>query len=216
MTITPTRTSPIDSYQQLQQNSKAMLSSLEALTRKKGSNERANTADLMTLSPTANMMQQLLNMDIGQTNDNGETGLSSLEQLKSHANMLVNMLQMKLKGFESNMISSMQQSGLNPADSVTMKNGADGFLLSSDTITPERLQQFMKNNPKLQNQFQEIMQAGNLLQMVQKMSSLQTNAGQSPFATQYAQQSQLGNAKNSAELQFVLRMLQGSATYAFE
>lgn len=218
MTISPTRTSSADGYQKLQQNSKAILSSLEALTRKNGRNEKANVADSFTLSPTANMMQQFLNMDLGQTGEHGETGLSGLEQLKSHAGMLANMLQMKLKGFESSMISSMQQSGLNPYDSVTMKNGGDGFLLSSETITPDRLQQFLKSNPKLQEQFQELTQAGNLLQMMQKLESLQSNVGQSAFASQYAQQSQLGKAspKNAAELQFVVRMLQGSAAYSFE
>jgi len=195
-----------------------MLSTLETLAKKNGSREKANVADLLTLSPTANMMQQLANMEIGPSNEHGETDMSGLEQLKSRADMLANILQLKLKNFESNMISSMQQSGINPNESVTMKNENDGFLLSSDTIVPGQLQQLMKNHPKLQDQLQEILQTGNLLQMVQQLDSLQTPAGSTAFASQYAQQSQLGKAssKNAAELQFVIRMLQGSAAYSFE
>ncbi len=66
-------------------------------------------ADLLSLSPMIGMLQQLADMDISQSGDGGEVDLGGLANLKQRGEMLANMLSMKIKNFETNLVSSMKK-----------------------------------------------------------------------------------------------------------
>lgn len=178
-------------------------------------------ADLLTLSPTANMLQQFLSMDVQGHNERGEIDLTGLEQLKQRGEMLSNILQMKLKNFESNLISSMKSAGLNPSQDMDLKNGDDGLLMMNDGPNQASIQNFLNSNAKgkLGEQFQEIVRLATLLNTVQQSSSqgISPNIPQNGAAGAYAQQSQpLKLPGRSQDGEFVMRVQEGTASYAFE
>ncbi|MDR1964761.1 MAG: hypothetical protein LBQ50_13390 [Planctomycetaceae bacterium] len=182
------------------------------------------TPDSLTISPTANMVQQLLNMELQNPNDSsesGELGLTGLAQLKQRGDMLANMLQVKLKNFESNLITGMKSAGLDPSQDMNMKNSDNNLLLTNEIPNKESVQDFLKNNGKLKEQFQEIAQFANILETLQQLSSVtgSKTAGQAviPPAVQYTQQSQSIRPENKQpDARFVIHIMQGQASYSME
>lgn len=175
----------------------------------------ATGADLLTLSPTANMLQQFLSMDVQNEGRSAESDLTGLEQLKQRGEMLSNILQMKLKNFESNLITSMKSAGVDPSQTMEMKAGDNGPLLMNDMPNKEAIQNLLKNNDSLNGQFQEISNMAGILGMLQQLgnSTTATANGLGGFgsAAQYARQTQAAEKRPEAE--FVLRVMQGSASY---
>lgn len=185
-------------------------------------NPLAGGMDQFMLSATSNMMQQLLDTDIKE-GERGEIDLGSLEQLKQRGDLLANMLQSKLKGFESNLIAGMKSAGLDPTESMELKDGSNGLTLLNELPNKEDFQQFFRENGALKDQFQEIARLADLVGMIQQIGnyagSLQktTSIASNP-AAQYAQQSQpeapAPEKRTGAE--FVLRVMQGNASYTFQ
>jgi len=182
-----------------------------------------HAADSVTISPSANMMQQLLNMELQNPDGSSELGeldLTGLAQLKQRGDMLANMLQVKLKSFESNLINGMKAAGLDPSQDMSMKNGDDGLSLMNDIPNKESVQNFLQQSDKLKGQFQEIAQFANILDALQQFgpgigSGTSGHAGILP-ATQYTQQSQPVRPEKRPDAEFVVRVMQGSASYSFE
>jgi hypothetical protein len=173
--------------------------------------------DLATFSPAANMMQELLPMDMQQSNgtagtDGGELDLSGLAQLKQQGEMLANMLQMKLKSFGANLLTGMNNAGLDPSQEMNMQNGANGLSLLGDAPNKEGLEGFLKTNGKLQEQFKEIANFANVLDTLQQVKQ-PTQAAPSPAALAYAQQNK---TEKRPDAQFVLHVMQGNVSYSFD
>ncbi|MDR1140232.1 MAG: hypothetical protein LBL62_00970, partial [Planctomycetaceae bacterium] len=136
--------------------------------------DKAGKSDSVTISPTANMLQQFLNMELQNPDSSSEIGeidLTGLAQLKQRGDMLANMLQVKLKNFESNLITGMKSAGLDTSQDMNMKNGDNGLLLLNDIPNKESVQGFLQNNSKLKEQFQELGQFANILETLQQLGS---------------------------------------------
>ncbi len=182
-------------------------------------------ADSLTLSPTAQMLQQFLTMDMqaasGDGGDLGELDMTGLAQLKQRGDMLANMMQMKLKNFESNLMASMKASGLDATQDMSIKNGEDGLLLSENTIEKGSIENLLNKDDSWQKMFQSISQLAQLMETLQQMGSANggmeglQNSLQGHPAIKYLQQTQPDRAGKSAA-DFVINMTQGSASFAFE
>ncbi|MDR2438543.1 MAG: hypothetical protein LBE12_04095 [Planctomycetaceae bacterium] len=186
-----------------------------------------NSIDSVTISPAADMMQQLLNMELQNPSDiseSGELDLTGLAQLKQRGNMLSNMLQVKLKNFESNLITGMKSAGLDWTQDMNMKNGDNGLLLTNDMPNKESVQNFLQNNGKFKEQFQELAQFANILETLQQLGSNisskpTTHQMVIPPAAQYTQQSQpirSENQQQQPEAGFIIHIMRGQASYSFE
>ncbi|MDR2755965.1 MAG: hypothetical protein LBC20_09680 [Planctomycetaceae bacterium] len=185
---------------------------------------KTNSIDSVTISPTADMLQQLLNMEL-QNPDNisesGELNLTGLAQLKQRGDMLSNMLQVKLKNFESNLITGMKSAGLDGTQDMNMKNGDNGLLLMNEIPNKESVQSFLQNNGKFKEQFQELAQFANILETLQQIGSnigsKAANRAVVPPAAQYTQQSQPIRSENrQPDAGFILHIMQGQVSYSFE
>jgi hypothetical protein len=184
----------------------------------------ANPIDSITISPTANTIRQFLNMELQnaeQSSETAELDLTGLAQLKQRGDMLANMLQVKLKNFETNLITGMKSVGLDTMQDMTMKNGGDGLLLMNDLPNKESIQSFLQNNSKLKEQFQEIAQFANILETLQQLGSntgMKTvNHALIPPAVQYTRQSQpIRSEPQPPNAGFVLHIMRGQASYSFE
>ncbi|MDR2116542.1 MAG: hypothetical protein LBP87_09185 [Planctomycetaceae bacterium] len=186
--------------------------------------DKINTKDSVTISPTANMMQQLLNMELqnpNNTSESGELDLTGLAQLKQRGEMLANMLQVKLKNFESNLITGMKSAGLDWTQDMNMKNGDNGLLLMNDIPNKEPVQNFLQNNDELKGQFQELAQFANILETLQQLGSdtgsKTTHPAVIPPAAQYTQQSQpVRSEKQQPDAGFIVHIMRGQTSYSFE
>ncbi|MDR3199513.1 MAG: hypothetical protein LBU34_16720 [Planctomycetaceae bacterium] len=185
---------------------------------------KINSADSVTISPTADMMQQLLNMELQNPNnasESGELDLTGLAQLKQRGDMLANMLQVKLKNFETNLITGMKSAGLDWTQDMNMKNGDNGLLLMNDLPNKESVQNFLQNNGKLKEQFQEAAQLANILEALQQLGS---NVGSKTInravitpAAQYTQQSQpIRSESQHSNAGFIVHIMRGQVSYSFE
>ncbi|MDR0337209.1 MAG: hypothetical protein LBI18_08980 [Planctomycetaceae bacterium] len=185
----------------------------------------SDSVDSVTISPTAKMLQQFLNMELQNTDESleaDELGLTGLAQLKQRGDMLANMLQTKLKSFETNLITGMKSSGLNTLQEMDVKSDNDNLLLMNDLPNKESIQSFLQNNSKLKEQFQEIAQFANILEMLQQLGS--SSSGQNtpnrsiiPPAAQYTQQSQPLRSENQRpDANFIVHIMQGQVSYSFE
>ncbi|MDR0704189.1 MAG: hypothetical protein LBF88_04300 [Planctomycetaceae bacterium] len=187
-------------------------------------NNKAHSIDSVTISPTANMIRQLLNMELQNSDDSlktAELDLTGLAQLKQRGDMLANMLQVKLKNFETNLITGMKSSGLDATQEMDMKNGDNGLLLMNDLPNKESIQNFLQNNGKLKEQFQELAQFANILETLQQLGSntgtKTVNSAIIPPAVQYTQQSQpLRSEPQRPDASFILHIMRGQTSYSFE
>jgi hypothetical protein len=187
-------------------------------------NAKTNPIDSVTISPTANSIQQLLNMELQNSDQSSETAeldLTGLAQLKQRGDMLANMLQVKLKNFETNLITGMKSSGLETMQEMEMKKGDNGLLLMNDLPNKESIQSFLQNNSQLKEQFQEIAQFANILETLQQLGSdtgaKTVNRAIIPPAVQYTQQSQpLRSEPQRPDANFVLHIMRGQTSYSFE
>lgn len=189
----------------------------------------ATEADLFTLSPTADMMRQFLNTDLTEEGERGEMDLTGLAQLKQRGEMLSGMLRMKLKSFESNLISSMKSAGLDPTESMELKDGKDGLFLQNDSPDKNALERLFKDKDSLRSEFQDIARLASLVGLLDQLGG-SNKSEMNPFggdagvsaATRYARQSQptptetVRNDPKPSEARFVFRFLQDGSSYTFK
>ncbi|MDR0391921.1 MAG: hypothetical protein LBH59_08445 [Planctomycetaceae bacterium] len=178
--------------------------------------------DTLTLSPTLSALQQFLSMN--DTNNNAgqeELNMSSLERLKQQGEMLASMLQMKLKNFESDLISSMKNIGINQADSMDIKNTQDGLNIVNDIPNKQNIQNLIQNNSNFQNQFQEIARLTTLIDTVRQLDNNNNTQNNilSEAVAKYAQHSQQNtNTQNNIkknEADFILHVLESGSSSMF-
>ncbi|MGL4595440.1 MAG: hypothetical protein ACRCUY_12005 [Thermoguttaceae bacterium] len=196
------------------------------LAQSSGKNPATKT-DFMTLSPTAQMLQQFLSMDGQETGggDTAELGMTGLGQLKQRGEMLANLLQMKLKSFESTLISNVQSAGLDLPQKMDIKDGKDGLFPTNEMPNKANLEKLLQENKGLRDQFQDVSKLAGLLQMLQgaggalQSGGIPNNVGSAvtnPSASQYALQSNQTRSAEKPEAEFLVRLMQGSASYTFE
>ncbi len=173
--------------------------------------------DSLTLSPSAQMLQQFLSTDIQAPGESGELDLTGLAQLKQRGDMLANMLQMKLKNFESSLIASMKSAGMDASQDMSIKDGDQGLLLMENIPGKEGMEQFLNKSGNWQEQFQEIAKLAQLMETLQQAGSRQGAAEgiQGNPALRYVQQS-LSDPAMKSSADFVIRFLQGHASFSFE
>ncbi len=182
---------------------------------KTGSTSKASTGkDQFVPSPSLTMLQQLLSQNMDGSDDSKETGLSGFELLKQRTEMLSNMIQMKLKNFESNLVSSVKSAGLDPSQQMNVQNGVDGLLLSNDMPNKDAIQNLLGNSDALLDQFKDISQLAGLLGTLQQTA--QTGGAGSSAASQYAQQSQALKATMKPDAQLTVRVAEGNASFTFD
>ncbi len=172
-------------------------------------------ADLLSLSPMAGLLQQLTDMDT-KDGEAGEVDLNGLVNLKQRADMMANMLKLKMNNFASNLAASMKDAGVNPNQDLSIKND-DGMSLLQEIPGKNALETQWKGNDKLQSQFKEIAQLAQLLDMVGQVGSGRAPSGRphplaSHPAARYAAQAQ--PVEKRAEATFVYNMMSGG--YSFE
>ena len=173
--------------------------------------------DSVTISSSANMLQQFLNAEMqgggSSTDTGGELDLMGLAQLKQRGEMLANMLQLKMKNFESNLTSNVQGAGL-PMQNMDIKNGDDGLLLMGDMPNKEAFQNVVSG---LQGEFSDISRLAEVLNMLQQMGPDNMVSALSSAAAQYAQQSQPDRSSvKPPEGDFIMHVLQTGTSFSFE
>jgi hypothetical protein len=180
----------------------------------------ANSIDTFTLSPTLNALQQFLSMnDANDNNGQEELSMSSLEQLKQQGEMLANMLQMKLKGFESDLLSSIKKAGIDQVAPMDIKD-VDGLNITNDAPNKQAIQNLLQGNGKFKEQFQEIARLATLINTVQQLgnNNVQNNV-LSEAGAKYAQFSKQNsnniNNPRRNESDFTLRILESNSSSMF-
>jgi hypothetical protein len=171
--------------------------------------------DSVTISSSAAMLQQFLNSEMqgGEASaDIGEMDLMGLTQLKQRGEMLANMLQLKMKNFESTLMSNVQGAGL-PMQEMHIKNGDEGLSLLGDMPNKEAIQNALGG---LQGEFMDISRLAEVLNMLQQVEPDHGAAGLSS-AAQYAQQSLLDRSPaKRPESDFMLHVTQSGTSFSFE
>jgi len=195
--------------------------SVEQLAKMLTTAKRGPSADSVTISSSANMLQQLLNSEMqgnGTSADLGELDLVGLSQLKQRGEMLANMLQLKLKNFESNLMANMKGAGL-PMQDMNLKEGDDGLSLLGEMPNKEAIQNALGG---LQGEFTDIARLAEVLNMLQQLGpdgmakELSGLAGLSS-AAQYAQQSLPDRASvKRPENDFIMHIMQSGTSFSFE
>ncbi|MDR2171802.1 MAG: hypothetical protein LBP59_16785 [Planctomycetaceae bacterium] len=178
--------------------------------------------DTLTLSPTLNSLQQFLSVnDANNNNNNGqeELSLSSLEQLKQQGDMLASMLKMKLKNFESNLMTSMKNAGIEQTTPLDIKNDQNGLNVINNAPNKQIIQNLLQNNGNFKNQFQEIAKLSTLINAVQQLNNTQNN-NISEAGAKYAQFSQQNtinsnNNQRKNESDFILHILESESSTMF-
>ena len=173
--------------------------------------------DTVTISSSANMVQQFLNSEMQGNGDagNGEFDLMGLAQLKQRGDMLASMLQLKMKNFESHLTSSIQSAGL-PMQAMDIKGGDDGLLIMGDMPNKDSLQNALDG---LQGEFMDIARLAEVLNMLQQLGPDNTAGGLSGLissAAQYAQQSLSDRSVKRPEGDFILQVAQSGTSFTFE
>ena len=176
--------------------------------------------DSLTISSSAAMLQQFLNSEMqgngGSLTDIGELDLVGLAQLKQRGDMLANMLQLKMKNFESNLMSTMKDAGL-PMQDMDLKNGDDGLMLLGEMPNKETVQNALSG---LGGDFTDIARLAEVLNMLGQLGpetltrEISGLAGLSS-AAQYAQQS-LPDRSKRPETDFVMHVMPSGTSFAFE
>jgi hypothetical protein len=175
------------------------------------------SADTLTISSSAAMLQQFLNTEMqgGETStDVGGMDMMELVQLKQKGEMLAGMLQAKMKNFESNLTANVQGAGL-PMQEMHLKNGDEGISLLGDMPNKESLQNALGG---LQGEFTDIARLANVLNMLQQMGPNTISDSLSSAAAHYAQQSVLDkpSTQRPENSDFILHVLQSGTSFSFE
>ena len=177
--------------------------------------KQTNPTDTLSISSSANMLQQFLNSEM-QSNgsaDGGELDLIGLAQLKQQGDMLASMLQLKMKNFESSLMSNIQGAGL-PMQEMHLKNDDDGLSLLGDMPNKESIQNLLGG---LQGEFTDLARLAEVLNMLQQMGPDTMSAGLSSVAAQYAGQSRSDSSSvKRPETDFVLHLMQSGTSFSFE
>jgi len=175
--------------------------------------KRATPHDTVTISSSANMLQQFLNSEMQGSTDAGagELDLMGLAQLKQRGEMLASMLQLKMKNFESHLTANVQGAGLQMQD-MNIKGGDNGLLLIGDMPNKETLQNALGG---LQGEFSDIARLAEVLNMLQQLGPDNVATGFSA-AAQYAQQSFSDKSPKREENDFVLQVMQSGTSFSFE
>ena len=168
--------------------------------------------DQFMLSPSAEALRHFLNQTEDGKSDSDDT-LSGLELLKQNGELLAGVLQSKLKNFEANLTSTLQNVGLNPTQTMTMQQGIDGLLLTNTPPDKEQITKLLGKDGSLAKEFQELSRLAELLGSLQQAGS--STAAATTAATRYAQQSQT-TAKPNPDARFVLNVMQGNVSFSFE
>jgi len=172
--------------------------------------------DTVSISSSANMLQQFLNAEMqggGSSADGGEFDLMGLAQLKQRGEMLASMLQLKMKNFESHLVSNVQGAGL-AMQNMDIKNGDDGLLLLGDMPNKDALQNELGG---LQGEFMDISRLAEVLNMLQQMGPDNMVSALSSAAAQYAQHSQPDRSSvKRPEGDFIMHMMQSGTSFSFE
>ena len=176
--------------------------------------------DSVTISSSATMLQNFLNAEMqsgGDSADLGELDLVGLAQLKQRGEMLASMLQLKMKNFETNLMSNVQGAGLNMQE-MHIKNGDDGLSLLGDMPDKASLQNAIGG---LQGEFSDIARLAEVLNMLQQMGPDNglggAFGGALSSAAQYAQQSSLDRSSvKRPDADFVMHILQSGSSFTFE
>ena len=178
--------------------------------------KKGQSADCVTISSSAAMLQQFLNADMqggGISTDPGELDLVGLAQLKQRGEMLASMLQLKMKNFESNLIANVQGAGL-PMQEMHLKNGEDGLSLLGEMSNKDSIQNILGG---LQEEFMDIAKLAEVLNMLQHMGPDNLVSALSTAATQYAQQSSPDRSSvKRPENDFILHVMQSGTSFTFE
>jgi len=173
------------------------------------------SADTVTISSSAAMLQQFLNAETQEkekTSDVGDMDMMELAQLKQQGEMLASMLQLKMKNFESNLTANVQGAGL-PMQEMHIKNGDEGLSLLGDMPDKESLQNALGG---LQGEFTDIARFAEVLNMLQRMGPHTITNGMSS-AAQYAQQSVLDKSSvQRPASDFIMHVLQSGTSFSFE
>ena len=177
--------------------------------------KQAMPADSVTISSSAAMLQQFLNAEMqggGDSADAGEMDMMGLAQLKQRGEMLASMLQLKMKNFESSLMTNVQGAGL-PMQEMHLKNGDDGLSLLGDMQNKEAFQNMLGG---MQNEFSDISKLAEVLNMLKQVEPDHAAAGLSA-ASQYAQQSLLDRSSvKRPETDFIMHILQSGTSFSFE
>ena len=171
--------------------------------------------DTVSISASANMLQQFLNAEMqgNGSADAGELDLIGLAQLKQQGEMLASMLQLKMKNFESSLMSNVQGVGL-PMQEMHIQNGGAGLSLLGDMPNKEPIQNLLGG---MQGEFTDIVRLAEVLNMLQQMGPDNIAAGLSSAAAQYAQQSLPDRAPvKRPETDFVMHLMQSGTSFSFE
>ena len=177
--------------------------------------QQAMPMDTVTISSSANLLQQFLNTEMqgGGSNDTGEFDLMGLAQLKQRGDMLASMLQLKMKNFESHLISNVQGAGL-PMQNMDIKNGDEGLLLMGDMPNKEAFQNALGG---LQGEFMDVSRLAGVLNMLQQMGPDNMISALSSVAAQYAQQSLPDRSSTKQqESDFIMHMTESGTSFSFE
>ena len=172
--------------------------------------------DSVTISSSANMLQQFLNAEMqgsGSAADIGDLDLMGLAQLKQRGEMLASMLQLKMKNFESHLVSNVQGAGL-AMQNMDIKNGDDGLLLMGDMPNKDAFQNILSG---LQGEFTDISRLAEVLHMLQQMGPDNMVSALSSAAAQYAQHSlPEKSAVKRPETDFIMHIMQSGTSFSFE
>jgi hypothetical protein len=148
----------------------------------------------------------------GAEADGSEMDFVGLAQLKQRGDMLANMLQLKMKNFESNLMTNVQGAGL-PNQEMHIKNGDEGLSLLGDMPDKESIQNLLGN---MQGEFTDIARLAEVLNLLQQVGPDSLPAGLSS-AAQYAQQSMLERSSvKRPETDFVMHIAQSGTSFSFE
>jgi len=177
--------------------------------------KQGQQTDSVAFSSSAMMLQQFLNSEMhgGESGGTGELDLLGLAQLKQRGEMLANMLQLKMKNFESALTKNVQGQGL-PMQDMHLKNGDDGLSLLGEMPDKETFQDAIGG---LQGDFLDISRLAEVLNMLQQMGPDNMFSALSASATQYAQHSSLDRTSaKRPEGDFVMHVLQSGTSFSFE
>lgn len=149
-----------------------LAAAMQSAAMPKSTSTQAANADTVTISMSANMLQQFLNSEMQGTDRTvGEGDWTALSQIQQQGEMLSTLIKSKLKGFESNLIGSMKSGGFDPSQSMSLKDGGENGLLLDGAMQNDPFQQFLSKNNQLQNQFQEVSQLVDALNSLQQITA---------------------------------------------
>lgn len=179
----------------------------------------AGGKDQLSISLAAQKAQAFLNQEIAGTGD-VEMDMIGIESLKQRAEMLSQMLQMKLDKFQGDFLDQVKAAGIDASQPIDLKKGADGNLLvAGEHPDKAKINELLAGNDELTKKFEEISKLAGLTQILQ---SAQTDKSSSPFANiaaLYARQSQGSPVADSSKIsgdRFQLSVGESEASFSWE